>query len=85
MYSYSKSGFRQMRPLEGTASEKIYRIGAIGRHLRYGEKEDDGQDPRPMVAWHDVTHDHASYRDLVQLADLLPVLRTFLGRYSAAI
>jgi len=55
----------------GTAAVKVYWIETIGPHWRYGEKEDDDQDPRPLIAWHHVTHDQDSYRDLTQLADLV--------------
>ena len=55
----------------GTAVGKVYWIGTIGPHWRYGEKEDDGQDPRPLIQWHDVTHNEASYRDLVDLSNLV--------------
>jgi hypothetical protein len=58
----------------GTAAEKFYWIGTIGPHWRYGEKEDDGLDPRPLIAWHDVTHSNGSYRDLKHLADLVAAL-----------
>ena len=57
---------------EGTAKEKVYRIGIIGPHWIYGEKEDDdGQDLKPLIAWHHVTHDQASYLDLLELAGLM--------------
>jgi len=58
----------------GTAVEKVYWIGIIGPHWRYGEKEgdiDNGRDPKPLIAWHHVTHDQASYCDLIQLVDLV--------------
>jgi len=44
----------------GTAMVKVYWIGTIGPHWRCGEKEGDGQDPRPFNERHHVTHDQAS-------------------------
>jgi hypothetical protein len=58
----------------GTATKKVYWIGIIGPHWKYGEMEYEGQDLRPMIEWHDVTHDEASYRDLVRLVDLVALL-----------
>ena len=56
-----------MRPLKAQPHDRFTGSGQFGPHWRYGEKEDDGQDPRPTIAWHAVIHDHASYRDLVAL------------------
>jgi hypothetical protein len=53
---------------------KVYWIGAIGPHWRYGEREGEIQDPRPMISWHDVIHDDASYDDLMRLVDLVALL-----------
>jgi len=53
---------QQIKPQ--TAVGKVHWIGTIGPRWRYGDKEDDGQDPRTLVEWHHVTHDKASYRDL---------------------
>jgi len=56
----------------GTAFGTVYWIGIIGPHWRYGDKKnDDEQDPNPLIGWHDVTHDNASYLDLKQLVDLV--------------
>jgi hypothetical protein len=52
----------------GTAHSKVYWIGVIGPHWRYGEKEDDGRDVRPLIDWHHTTHDQASFDDLQTLA-----------------
>jgi hypothetical protein len=49
---------------------KLYWIVAIGPHWVYGEKCGE-QDPKPLIEWHDVTHDDASYRDLLQLVELV--------------
>ena len=54
----------------GTAGEKIYWIRAIGTHWRYGEW-DAGQDPRPLIPWHDTFVDNASYHDFMQLKALV--------------
>ena len=55
----------------GTAVGKVYWIGTIGPHWIYGEKKDDDQDPEPLIAWHHITHDEASYRDLSELRHLV--------------
>lgn len=60
-----------------TARTKVYWIGVIGSHWRYGEKDDgidDGQDLQPLIDWHDTTHDQASYDDLQILAGLVGAL-----------
>jgi hypothetical protein len=57
----------------GTVYDKVYWIGAIGPHWRYGEK-DDGQDPVPLIDWHDTIHDAVSYADLQQLVALVNAL-----------
>src|SRR5487761_237352 len=54
----------------GTAGEKTYWIRAIGTHWRYGEW-DAGQDPRPLILWHDAFLDDASYHDFMQLRVLV--------------
>jgi hypothetical protein len=51
-----------------TVGDKIYWVGAIGPHWIYGEIQ-DGQAPRPLIEWHDVTHDEASYRDFLNLVE----------------
>jgi hypothetical protein len=56
-----------------TAGQKVYWIGAIGPHWIYGEVQ-DGQAPRPLIEWHDVTHDEASYRDFLNLVELVASL-----------
>ena len=56
------------------ASHKVYWIGTIGSHWIYGEKEDDDQPPKPLIEWHDVTHDDASYCDFLQLVELVASL-----------
>ncbi|KAJ7803568.1 hypothetical protein B0H14DRAFT_2887395 [Mycena olivaceomarginata] len=58
----------------GTAHTKVYWIGAIGPHWRYGVKEDDGQAIRPLILWHDTTHDDASYTDFQKLVALVSAL-----------
>jgi hypothetical protein len=55
----------------GTGTRKLYWIGSIGPHWVYGEKEEDGQDLRPLIGWHDATHDDASYHDFLQLVKLV--------------
>jgi len=62
----------------GTAHTKLYWIGTIGPHWRYGEREDDGQDLRPLIDWHHTTHDQASYNDLRALVDLVSALYVFI-------
>jgi hypothetical protein len=49
----------------------VYWIGVIGPHWRYGVKDDDGQDPIPLIAWHGVTDDQTSYTDLQTLVALV--------------
>ncbi|KAG9009493.1 hypothetical protein FRB94_014225 [Tulasnella sp. JGI-2019a] len=49
---------RQTDPaFAGTAFRKVYWIGTICPHWRYGSKDDDGQGPVPLINWHDITHD----------------------------
>ncbi|KAF8334363.1 hypothetical protein F5887DRAFT_991447 [Amanita rubescens] len=57
-----------------TARSKVYWIESIGPHWRYGVKEDDGQDVQPLIAWHDTTHDHASFDDFQTLTGLVAAL-----------
>ena len=55
--------------VRGVAISKLYWIGAIGPHWQYGVK-DEGQELKPLIAWHDTTHDKAScddFKDLVAL------------------
>lgn len=56
-----------------TPGDKVYWIGAIGAHWIYGEIQ-DGEDPKPLIEWHDVTHDEASYRDFLNLVKLVTSL-----------
>lgn len=58
----------------GTAHTKVYWIGAIGPHWRYGEKEDNGQSPMPLIDWHHTTHDQASFCDFKTLVGLVTAL-----------
>ncbi|KAJ6590376.1 hypothetical protein B0H10DRAFT_1961061 [Mycena sp. CBHHK59/15] len=58
----------------GTAHSKVYWIGALGPHWRYGINEDGGQPPVPLIPWHDVTHDDASYADFQKLVSLVSAL-----------
>jgi hypothetical protein len=58
----------------GTAHTKVYWIGTIGPHWRYGEKDDNEQDPQPLIDWHHITHDQASFDDLQVLAGLVGAL-----------
>ncbi|KAL0955344.1 hypothetical protein HGRIS_001593 [Hohenbuehelia grisea] len=55
----------------GTAVAKVYWIGSIGPHWRYGVKQDDGQQPQSLTGWHDVIHDEGSWQDLEELARLV--------------
>lgn len=58
----------------GTAHTKVYWIGCIGPHWRYGEKQDSGQAPTPLIDWHHSTHDQASFDNLQVLAGLVAAL-----------
>jgi hypothetical protein len=53
-----------------TAVSKVYWIGVIGPHWRY-DVGDDEQDPESLTAWHETTHDQASYTDLQGLVALV--------------
>jgi hypothetical protein len=64
----------------GQAHTKVYWIGAIGPHWKYGEREDDGQDLVPLIDWHHTTHDQASFNDLRNLVDLVSALYVFIFR-----
>jgi hypothetical protein len=55
----------------GTTAHRLYWVGVVGPQWIYGEKEDDGRYPKPLIGWHGVTHDDASYQDLLQLVDLV--------------
>lgn len=54
----------------GTAISKLYWVGAIGPHWQYGIK-DQGQELKPLIAWHGTIHDEASYDDFKDLAALI--------------
>jgi len=58
----------------GTAHTKVYWIGVIGPHWRYGKKGDDGQNITPLIGWHHTTHDQVSFDDLKVLARLVAAL-----------
>jgi len=61
--------------LSQAASKKLYWIGVIGPHWRYGSKEDDSQPGlTPIIPWHDTTHDDTSFNDLQTLAELVRAL-----------
>ena len=50
-----------MRPLKAQDQKRFTGSGQSGlQYWRYGEseKEDDDQDPTPMIAWHDGTRTH---------------------------
>ena len=54
--------------LSGTLSEcvvatsKVFWIGTIGHHWRYGVKEDNGREMTPLIDWHETIHDEAIVR-----------------------
>jgi len=60
----------------GMAHTKVYWIGTIGPHWRYGEthNDDDGQNPTPLIDWHHTIHDQASFNDLQVLTGLVAAL-----------
>ncbi len=62
----------------GSAHTKMYWIGTIGPHWRYGEQVDNGQGPIPLINWHDTIHDEASLNDLQVLADLIHAMCVFI-------
>jgi hypothetical protein len=55
----------------GPAISKVYWVGVLGPHWQYGVKEDNGRELSPSIAWHDTTHDQASYDDFQHLIALL--------------
>ncbi|KAH8998326.1 hypothetical protein EDB86DRAFT_2912525 [Lactarius hatsudake] len=55
----------------GTATSKVYWITTIGPRWRYGTKEDGGQGLKPLIEWHETTHDQASYDDFQILTSLV--------------
>lgn len=52
------------------SNSKVYWIGVLGPHWQYGVK-DNGQELKPLIAWHDTTHDASSYDDFTCLAALI--------------
>jgi hypothetical protein len=62
----------------GTAHTKLYWIGTIGPHWRYGEREDNEQGLVPLIDWHHTTHNQASFNDLRDLANLVSGLYVFI-------
>jgi len=53
------------------ARSKVYWISVIGPHWRYGYRDDDGEDLRPLIEWHHTTHDQDLYQDLAGLVAAL--------------
>ena len=43
-------------------------------HWRYGYRDDDGEDLRPLIKWHHTTHDQDLYQDFQDLAGLVAAL-----------
>jgi hypothetical protein len=66
--------------LVDNARERVYWIGVIGAHWRYGVMVDGEEDPTPLIPWHHVTHDDASYHDFEQLRTLVDHIATFTVR-----
>ncbi|KAF8274311.1 hypothetical protein EI94DRAFT_1714142 [Lactarius quietus] len=58
-------------PVRRSAISMVYWIGVIGPHWRYGVKEDNERDPKPLIAWHDTAHDQASYDTFQHLTALI--------------
>jgi hypothetical protein len=58
----------------GIATSKVYWIVALGPHWRYGIKEDNGRELKPLIDWHDTIHDQAPYDDFQRLAALIAAL-----------
>jgi hypothetical protein len=67
----------------GTPHTKVYWIGTIGPHWRYGERIDNGQALRPLIDWHHTTHDQASFNDLLALVNLVSALYVFIFRHRS--
>ena len=63
--------YRTKAELTDNAREKVYWIRVTNSHWRYGLMADGDEDPTPLIPWHDVTHDDASYHDFVQLQKLV--------------
>ena len=55
----------------GTAVSKVYWMGVIGPHWRFGVKEDNGRKVKPLIDWHHTAHDEASFDDFQRLAALV--------------
>jgi hypothetical protein len=53
------------------ARSKVYWISVIGPHWRYGDRDEDEQDLRPLIDWRHTTHDQDSYEHLQDLAGLV--------------
>ncbi|KAH9066235.1 hypothetical protein EDB87DRAFT_1573849 [Lactarius vividus] len=68
--SHIDAAFRGERS-PGTAISKVYWITTIGPRWRYGIKEDGEQGLRPLIAWHETTHDQASYGNFQALTSLV--------------
>jgi hypothetical protein len=58
----------------GIAISKVYWIGVIGPHWRFGVKEDNGQTATPLIDWHDTAHDEASFEDFQRLVALVATM-----------
>jgi len=50
------------------ARSKVYWISVIGPHWRYGDKDEDEENLRPLIDWRHTTHDQDSYEHLQVLA-----------------
>ncbi|KAF8261475.1 hypothetical protein EI94DRAFT_797818 [Lactarius quietus] len=57
--------------ISGPAISTVYWMGVIGPHWRYGVKEENERDARPLTAWHDTAHDQASYDAFQHLTTLV--------------
>jgi hypothetical protein len=53
------------------ARERVYWIGVIRPHWRYGVMVNGEEDPTPLIPWHHATHDDASNHDFEQLQTLV--------------
>ena len=52
------------------ATSKVFWIGTIGHHWRYGVKEDNGRKMTPLIDWQTI-HDEASYDVFQRLVALV--------------
>ena len=57
--------------LSDRATSKVFWIGTIGHHWRYGVKEDNGREMKPLIDWHETIHDEASFDDFQRLVALV--------------